>query len=258
MTLWALQILLLINFELICPGIRTCMDAAQGVADIDKDIEAASLRALAAQSRLNSALISVYAKAPALPEEAAEGAAAAEVSVRSAAQNGEMTKPAGAPLVLQKGAVGAIAAVSAQPSDLSAPGQQSSVRQKETALQQGAAQKGAETQAAGNVPAEVAQGMSTLAAASRVMHTRAYSSNTEGLIWSFIVAGLNACVRLDMRIMTARIVQCSRQDACFLLTRSSVHKGVSREMNEIAMCCCRASSAEAVRQHRHSKREAAA
>ncbi|CAL5227006.1 g9897 [Coccomyxa viridis] len=98
----------------------------EGVADIDKDIEAASLGALAAQSRLNSALISVYAKAPALPEEAAEGAAAAE------------------------------------PSDLSAPGQQSSVRQKETALQQGAAQKGAETQAAGNVPAEVAQGPAQL------------------------------------------------------------------------------------------------
>ena len=139
------------------------MTAVQGVADIDKDIEAASLRALAAQSRLNSALTSVYAKAPAPPEAALEGAAPAQLNGGSAALNGQMMKPAGADSVPHKGAVISAAATSAQLSEVLAPAQQSSVRQGGTAaLQQGAALKGTKAQVAGDMPAEIAQGMSTV------------------------------------------------------------------------------------------------
>ena len=44
------------------------MPCVQGMASIDKDIEAESLKALAAQSRLNSTLTSVYARSPAQQE----------------------------------------------------------------------------------------------------------------------------------------------------------------------------------------------
>ena len=52
----------------------------QGVDDIDKDIEAASLKALAAHSRLNSTLASVYARSSAPQEAAAEAVPAAETA----------------------------------------------------------------------------------------------------------------------------------------------------------------------------------
>ena len=129
------------------------------MGDIDKDIEAASLKALTAQSRLNSTLTSVYAKAPAPPEAAAEGAAAAETPAAMAAQDGQMAKPAGAAIAPCEGDVRSLAPLSAQPSDVPALGQQRSALQAEAAAcQQGAAQKEAGSRGTGTMPADDVQG----------------------------------------------------------------------------------------------------
>ena len=132
----------------------------QGVGDIDKDIEAASLKALAVQSCLNSALTSVYARAPAPPEPAAEGAAAAEPAAAVGAQDEQVTGPAGAQALPKKSAADADATVSRQLPDLAAPGQQHSARQAEAApRRQVAAPKEAVSQTAGTLPEEANPGM---------------------------------------------------------------------------------------------------
>lgn len=141
-------------------GTGSCAIAVQGVADIDRAIEAASLGALAAQSRLNSALTSVYAKAPAPPQATAKGAAAEGASAGMTAQNGQMLRPAGAGPVLESAAAGAPAATTAQPLKASMPGQQGAMRLVDAAAhQQGAAQKEAEAHIPGTMPVRAVQGV---------------------------------------------------------------------------------------------------
>lgn len=107
----------------------------QGVGDIDRDIEAASLKSLAARSRLNSALTSVYAKALLQQEGATEDGIALEqpAAVDPETQRDSMMTPESASA--QKGAIPARLASAARTAEASAPAQQLSASQVRPAIQ---------------------------------------------------------------------------------------------------------------------------
>jgi hypothetical protein len=93
----------------------------QDVGDIDKDIESASLKHLAAQSRLNSALTSVYAKsaAPQQGDPTPEDTISQDMATSMQPENG---LPAGSSDA--KAEAAGKAPLAAQVHDASAPAQQ--------------------------------------------------------------------------------------------------------------------------------------
>ena len=141
---------------------RSKSDAVQGVGNIDKDIEAASLKALAAQSRLNSTLTSVYAKAPAQQAdnrlEHIQYTIAPEMASAISAQNGQtLNAPIPAP---QSNTAAAVTAAAAKLSDTPAPGQQRVARQSMPVDQkQGAGDKETESQITEMMPREAPEGL---------------------------------------------------------------------------------------------------
>ena len=146
----------------------SCRRWVQGVDDISTDIEAASLRALAAHSRLNSTLASVYAKTSAPQEAAAEAVPAAETAALMAGvQNLPLPVPAeSAPRGKR---MGASVAADAQLPDVSAPGQQRSASPAKTAAHQhGAAQKEEESLLNKVTLTDILQGVSHHASASQL------------------------------------------------------------------------------------------
>ena len=96
----------------------------QDVGDIDKDIESASLKHLAAQSRLNSALTSVYAKsaAPQQGDPTPEDTISQDMATSMQPKNGLTAMPAGSSAA--KAMAAGKAPPAAQVNDASAPGQQ--------------------------------------------------------------------------------------------------------------------------------------
>ena len=93
----------------------------QDMGSIDKDIEAESLKALAAQSRLNSTLMSVYARSAAQQENTAEGADAldAPAVAEALAKLAQTTMPAST--ATAKGAPPIEAASAAKVASIPAP-----------------------------------------------------------------------------------------------------------------------------------------
>lgn len=96
----------------------------QAVGDIDKKIESASLKHLAAQSRLNSALTSVYAKsaAPQQGDPTPEDTFSQDMATSMQPENGLTAMPARSSAAKEVAA--GKAALAAQVHDASAPAQQ--------------------------------------------------------------------------------------------------------------------------------------
>ncbi len=137
---------------------RSKSDIVQGVGDIDKDIEAASLKTLAAQSRLNSTLTSVYAKAPAQQaDNRAEHTIAPKMASAVSAQNGQtLNAPIPAP---QSNTAAAVTAAAAKLSDTPVPGQQRVARQSRPVDQkQGAGDKETGSHTTEMMPREAPEG----------------------------------------------------------------------------------------------------
>jgi len=138
---------------------RSKSDIVQGVVNIDKDIEAASLKALAAQSRLNSTLTSVYAKAPAQQaDNRAEHTIAPKMASAISAQNGQtLNAPTPAP---QSNTAAAVTAAAAKLSDTPVPGQQRVARQSRPVYQkQGAGDNETGSQITEMMPREAPEGL---------------------------------------------------------------------------------------------------